>query len=80
MKAWLEDIIDQIALGELLAASSLSCGTRFGLIAVDNAVECMLILYIESHKQMVGGYKAGGIKKPAWEKKLLKRLVKELKE
>jgi hypothetical protein len=66
MKDWLEEIIDQIALGEYLAHSQLSCGQRFGLIAVDNGVEFMLIAYVEIHRQLVGGHKAGGITKKDW--------------
>ncbi len=67
MKDWLSEIIDQIALGEILANSKLSCGERFGLIAVDNAVEFMLIAYIETFKQLVGGHKTGGITKKDWD-------------
>lgn len=67
MKDWLSEIIDQIALGEILANSKLSCGERFGLIAVDNAVEFMLIAYVETYKQLVGGHKAGGIIKKDWD-------------
>ena len=67
MKDWLSEIIDQIALGEILANSNVSCGERFGLIAVDNAVEYMLIAYIETYKQLVGGHKAGGIIKKDWD-------------
>jgi hypothetical protein len=66
VKTWLLDAIDQIALGEYLASSPLSCGTRFGLIAVDNSVEFMLIAYVEAFKQLVGGHKAGGISKNEW--------------
>jgi len=67
MKDWLTEIVDQMALGEVLAESSLSCGQRFGLIAVDNAVEFMLIAYVEVHRQLVGGHKAGGISKRDWD-------------
>ena len=67
MKDWLVEIIDQVALGEFLASTNLSCGQRFGLIAVDNAIEFMLIAYIEIHKQLVGGHKPGGIPKKDWE-------------
>jgi hypothetical protein len=67
MKTWLSEIIDQIALGEFLAYSKVSCGQRFGLIAVDNAVEFMLIAYVEVYKQLVGGHKLGGIIKKDWE-------------
>jgi hypothetical protein len=67
MKSWLEEIIDQMALGEFLAHSKLSCGQRFGLIAVDNAVEFMLIAYVETYKQLVGGQKTGGITKKDWD-------------
>ncbi len=67
MKDWLVEIVDQIALGEFLAISSLSCGQRFGLIAVDNAVEFMLVAYVEVHKQLVGGHKPGGIIKKDWD-------------
>ena len=63
MKSWLIDAIDQIALGEYLAESSISCGQRFGLIAVDNSIEFMLIAYVEVFKQIVGGHKRGGINK-----------------
>lgn len=68
MKAWLTDAIDQVALGEHLAGTSISCGTRFGLIAVDNAVEYMLVAYIKLDRQLVGGHKSGGITKKDWEK------------
>ncbi|TAH48321.1 MAG: hypothetical protein EYC68_21570 [Chloroflexota bacterium] len=67
MKDWLVEIIDQVALGEFLADTNLSCGQRFGLIAVDNAVEFMLIAYVEIHRQLVGGHKPGGIPKKDWE-------------
>lgn len=67
MKSWLQDAIDQIALGDFLGASPLSCGTRFGLIAVDNSVEFMLIAYVESYRQLVGGHKQGGIPKNSWQ-------------
>jgi hypothetical protein len=67
VKEWLDEVVDQIALGEFLANSSISCGQRFGLIAVDNAVEFMLIAYVEVHKQLVGGHKVGGIPKKDWD-------------
>lgn len=67
MKDWLVEIVDQIALGEFLANSSISCGQRFGLIAVDNAIEFMLIAYVEIHRRLVGGHKAGGINKKDWD-------------
>jgi len=67
MKDWLSEIIDQIALGEILANSKVSCGERFGLIAVDNSVEFMLIAYIETYKQLIGGHKTGGVTKKDWD-------------
>jgi hypothetical protein len=67
MKDWLEDAIEQIALGERLACSSVGCGPRFGLIAVDNSVEFMLVAYVELFRQLVGGHKPGGVTKKAWE-------------
>lgn len=67
MKTWLAEIIDQIALGEFLANSKVSCGQRFGLIAVNNAVEFMLTAYVEVYKQLVGGHKPGGITKKDWD-------------
>jgi hypothetical protein len=67
MREWLSEIIDQIALGEYLSKSKLNCGSRFGLIAVDNAVEFMLISYVEIYKQLIGGHKVGGIKKKEWD-------------
>jgi hypothetical protein len=66
MKDWLLEAIDQVALGEFMAASRLSCGQRFGLIAVDNAIEFMLIAYIEADRQLVGAHKPGGIPKKEW--------------
>jgi hypothetical protein len=66
MKDWLEDAIDQIALGDFLADSSLSCGQRFGLIAVDNAIEFMLNAYVEVDRQLVGGRKPGSITRKEW--------------
>jgi len=71
MKDWLTEIIDQIALGEFIARSKVSCGQRFGLIAVDNAVEFMLKAYVEVDKQLVGGHKVavGGLTKKDWELK-----------
>ena len=68
MKSWLLDAIEQVALGEYLASSTLSCGTRFGLIAVDNSIEFMLIAYVEAFRQLVGGHKQGGIPKKRWVK------------
>lgn len=67
MKDWLVEIVDQIALGEILAHSSISCGQRFGLIAIDNAVEFMLIAYVEIQRQLVGGHKVEGINKKDWD-------------
>jgi hypothetical protein len=67
VKDWLVEIIDQVALGEFLSRSQLSCGSRFGLISLDNAVEFMLIAYVEVHRQLVGGHKPGGIPKKDWE-------------
>jgi hypothetical protein len=69
MKEWLSETIDQIALGECMASSSVSCGPRFGIIAIDNAVEYSLISYVEQYKQLVGGHKPGGINKRDWDKK-----------
>jgi hypothetical protein len=66
MKDWLEEIVDQIAVGELLGKSTVSCGQRFGLIAIDNAVEFMLIAYVEIYKQLVGSHK-GVISNKDWE-------------
>jgi hypothetical protein len=67
MKDWLVEIVDQIAVGEFLAQSRVTCGSRFGLIAVDNAVEFMLIAYVETYKQLIGGHKPGGIPKKDWD-------------
>ena len=67
MKDWLAEIIDQIALAEYLSKSKLSCAARFALVAVDNSVECMLLVYVEMFKQLVGGHKSGGIAKNVWE-------------
>lgn len=67
MKDWLSETIDQIALGEILADSTVSCGQRFGLIAIDNAVEFMLIAYVEVYKHLVGDKAAGKKPKKEWE-------------
>jgi len=69
VKGWLTDAIDQIALSEYLAKSAISCGQRFGLIAVDNAMEFMLIAYVEVYKRLVGGHRPGGIPKRDWQNK-----------
>jgi hypothetical protein len=69
MKDWLVEAIDQVALGEVLADSTVTCGQRFGLIAVDNSIEFMLIAYVQLHRQLVGGHKTGGIPKRDWENK-----------
>ena len=69
MKDWLVEAIDQVALGEVLADSKVTCGQRFGLIAVDNSIEFMLIAYVALHLQLVGGHKPGGIPKKDWERK-----------
>lgn len=66
MSRWLRDTIEQIALGEQLAKSSVGCGARFGLIAVDNAVEYMVSCFVESDQRLVGN-KPGQIKKKEWE-------------
>ncbi len=66
MRDWLVEIIDQTALGEYHAQTSLSCGKRFGLIAVDNAVEYMLVAYVETYKRLVGK-KQDGISHKEWE-------------
>jgi len=68
VRAWLRDPIDQIAIGEFLARSKISCGQRFALIAVDNSIEFMLIAYVEAYRQLVGGHKPGGIPKNEWRK------------
>ncbi len=67
MKDWLLEIIDQVALGEILANSAVTCGQRFGLIAIDNAVEFMLIAYIEIYKQLLRGGTPGRITKKDWD-------------
>lgn len=67
MRSWLIEIIDQIALGEYLAQSDLSCGKRFGLIAIDNAVEFMLVAHVEINKRLIGSKQGRGIPKKDWE-------------
>jgi hypothetical protein len=54
MKAWFKDIPDQLGLAMLLSRSGISCGERIALIAVDNAVEYMLIAYVEAHRRLLG--------------------------
>jgi hypothetical protein len=67
VREWLEDTIDQVVLGEVLAKSSVTCGPRFGLIAVDNAVEFMLVAYVEIQARLVGKPKPLGIPRKEWE-------------
>lgn len=50
----------------LLAHGEISCGERLGLIIVDNAVEYMLIAYVESHRRLVGSGKGKVIKTEKW--------------
>jgi len=66
VKAWLFDATEQIVLGHYLASSRLSCGTRFGLIAVDNSIEFMLIAYVQVFRRLVGGHRPGGIPQNTW--------------
>jgi len=65
VKPWLTDIPDQLALAKILAGASFSCGERIGLIVSDNAVEYMLVAYVEAHKRLVGKT----ITKSDWENK-----------
>jgi hypothetical protein len=58
MKPWLKDVPDQLGLALLLSKGRISCGERIGLIVVDNAVEYMLVAYVESHRRIVGGGKS----------------------
>jgi hypothetical protein len=67
MKPWLEDVPDQLALALLLAKGKISCGERIGLIVVDNAVEYMLVAYVESHRRVIGPGKS--ISKKDWTEK-----------
>ena len=69
MEDWLFEVIDQIALGQFLATTKLSCGQWFGLIAVDNAIEFMLIYYVEGYKQIVGKPPPLGITQKEWKEK-----------
>jgi hypothetical protein len=66
MENWLSEAIDQIALGHFLATTKLSCGQRFGLIAVDNAIEFLLIHYVENHRQLIGKPPPLGISQKEW--------------
>lgn len=65
MKAWLRDIPDQLALALVVARSGISCGERIALIVVDNAVEYMLVAFIESHRRLV----RKAISKKDWDEK-----------
>lgn len=82
MEVWLKEIIDQMVLGELPASTSISCGTRFALIAMDNAMEYMLIAYITLVRQVIGGQGPEHITLKEWNEisrafdRLLGRVVK----
>lgn len=65
MKPWTKDIPDQLALASVVAGASISCGERIGLIIVDNAVECMMVAYVEAHQRLVGK----AISKKEWTEK-----------
>lgn len=65
MKAHVEDAIEQIATAELLNMANTSTGERLALIICDNAVEYMMIAFIELEKLLV--HKT--IKAKDWEQK-----------
>lgn len=67
MKPWLQDVPDQLGLALLLARGCISCGERIGLIVADNAVEYMLVAYVESHRRLVGASR--GISRKEWTEK-----------
>lgn len=67
MKPWLQDVPEQLALALLLAKGSIGCGERIGLIVADNAVEYMMVAYVESHRRLVGPGKA--ITRKEWNEK-----------
>lgn len=82
MKNWLGDAEEQLALAELLAESSLGAGSRLGLIVVDNAIEFMLIAYVEVSRRLNAQNKPGGIPKEQWEntKRVFPKLLRKVCE
>ncbi len=42
MDPWVEDIIEQLCLAQMLAESKVVSGNRLGMIIVDNAIEYMM--------------------------------------
>jgi hypothetical protein len=53
MKPWVEDAIEQIATADVLNCAGTSTGERLAYIVCDNAVEFIMIAYVEKHAQLV---------------------------
>ncbi|MEM2703927.1 MAG: hypothetical protein QXR45_12290 [Candidatus Bathyarchaeia archaeon] len=64
MQTWIEDIIEQICIAQILKDSTAISGKRLSLIIVDNAVEYMLKAYGDTYL-----VPKGKIKRDEWEKK-----------
>ena len=45
MDPWVEDIIEQLCIVQMLAESKVVSGNRLGMIIVDNAIEYMMKAY-----------------------------------
>jgi hypothetical protein len=53
MKPWVEDAIEQIATADVLNCAGTSTGERLAYIVCDNAIEFMMIAYVEKQAQLV---------------------------
>ncbi len=63
LQPWVEDVVEQLALGQLLHTSSNASVRRIALIVIDNAVEVTLKTYVEFEKRI----EYFGLKRSKWE-------------
>lgn len=73
MKPWTQDVVEQLALAEVLNSAKISAGERLALIICDNAIEFMMIAHTEMEMHLVGKV----IKQGDWQgvKESFKRLL-----
>jgi hypothetical protein len=63
LKPWVSDVVEQLCIAEILNDAPMNSSERLALIVCDNAVEFMLIAFVEVEKHLVGH----GIKRKDWD-------------
>jgi hypothetical protein len=73
LKPWVSDVVEQICIAEILNDAPMNSSERLALIVCDNAVEFMMIAFVEVEKHLVGH----GIKRKDWDeaKQVFERLL-----